>query len=252
MSIEEKINLLKKDIKNGKVIPKETFEDLRNNLNNAENKVLLGKVLLLLEKYVYPAKPPTKWELLLFNIVLRENVDPIIEFVIKLDDVKNLTISLKDINQMEKDYENILEYLNNPNLFSETDKERTMREINKKIKIFHNRLETEIDSSFCDFLKKTRLDKGLSLKDIEDMTGISSSHVHRVENGNRKPSIRVIEKLSKALDIPSNQFLEKMNVSLEQRELMEIIEDNQFLVNGKTLSKRENKRLKKHILDFFK
>ena len=226
VSIECKINLLKMKMKNGKSIQKSEFEAIRSELQTAHDRNFSEKTLLILENYVYPTKPLNKWELFLTHMVLKENINPVIEFVFSLDDVKNLTINMQVINEIENKYEEVMKYLNNPDLFSEEEREKTIREINKKIKVFRNRLATEIDSEFCAFLKKTRLDKGLSLKDIEDMTGISSSHVHRVENGNRKPSIRVIEKLSKALDIPSNQFLKKMNVSLEQRELVDIIDEN--------------------------
>ena len=244
MNTKSKINSLNTKINQGEEISLVYLTELETELKNSDipEKDELNKKLFLIKNHLYPTKTPTKWEIFLAELGLKENIKPVWDFAVKLESVKNLTLNLHEINQLENMYKEALVYLNNPKLFNESERIKAIREFQKKMKVFHNRLNTEIDSDFCAFLKQTRIEKGLSLKDIEDMTGISSSHIHRVENGNRKPSIRVIENLSKALNIPSSQFLEKMNLSLEKKELFEIIDENNFLVNGKNLSKKDNKK----------
>lgn len=252
MNIESEINLLESEIENGEKPTPAYLAQLETMLNQGEYKnkeVLLNKLFLIREQ-LYPTKAPTKWEILLAELSLKENIKPVFDLALHLDKCKKLKLSLNEINGLEREYENALAYLNNPNLFSEKEKTKTMREFQKKIKVFHNRLATELDKNFCSYLKQKRLEKGFSLKDLEDLTGISSSHIHRIENNNRKPSIRAIEKLSKALEIPNECFFENMNLDLGKRDLLEIITENQFLVNGRKLTNEEIRQLKTYVKGF--
>lgn len=256
MSIKTKINSLERQINNGEEISLVYLTELEEELqkSKSKNKDTLSKKLFLIRQHLYPIKTPTKWEIFLAELGLKENIRPVLDLAVDLEKLKDKTLKPEEINNLEKKYEIAFEYLNNSELFTEKEKNRAINEFQKKIKVFHKRLANEIDSEFGSYLKQERLSKNLSLKDLEDITGISSSHIHRIENNNRKPSIRVIEKLARALNIPNELFLEKMNLENihmpKSKELLDIISSNQFLVNGKSLSYQENLLLQSHILSF--
>lgn len=252
MNIESEINLLESEIENGEKPTHAYLAQLETMLQQADCKnkdVLLNKLFLIREQ-LYPTKAPTKWEILLAELSLKENIEPVFQLALHLDKCKKLKLRLEEINGLEREYDNALTCLNNPDLFSEKEKIKIMKEFQKKIKVFHNRLATELDENFCSYLKQKRLEKGLSLKDLEDLTGISSSHIHRIENNNRKPSIRAVEKLSKALEIPNEYFFENMKLDIGKRDLLEIVTENQFLVNGRKLTDDEVRQLKTYIKGF--
>lgn len=66
--------------------------------------------------------------------------------------------------------------------------------------------------SLADFVKRTRLAKGLSVNDVADRsgygkTGISNAYVSKIENGiSTNPSRKKLLALAKGLDIPSRQL----------------------------------------------
>jgi transcriptional regulator with XRE-family HTH domain len=66
-----------------------------------------------------------------------------------------------------------------------------------------------VNPNFGNMVKYLRNKKGLSLKQIKDMTGISESYVNRLENGGRIcPSYPIIEKLASALAVEPSDLLE--------------------------------------------
>ena len=196
---------------------------------------------------MFASKSPTKWEMLLSELSLKEGIAPIWDLAIFIETNKNNTLSTQEVALLEVKLQEALKFLETQEVFSEKDKNKIYNEFSKKIKTFKNRLATAINQEFCRFLKERRLGLGFSLKDIEDITGISSSHLHRIENSKRKPSIRVIEKLSKVLDIPQAEFLKNMNISIEKVDLLTLIEDKQFVVNGKELSANQTRLLKTYL-----
>lgn len=57
-------------------------------------------------------------------------------------------------------------------------------------------------------LKKVRLEKGYTLKDVAGKSGYSKALISRIENGNVSPSINSLLKIASALDIkPHDLFL---------------------------------------------
>lgn len=50
-------------------------------------------------------------------------------------------------------------------------------------------------------LRELREAKGSSQTDIEHQTGLSRTHVSRIENGHSLPSLRVLARWAKALDV---------------------------------------------------
>ncbi|WP_415462211.1 helix-turn-helix domain-containing protein [Clostridium saccharoperbutylacetonicum] len=66
-----------------------------------------------------------------------------------------------------------------------------------------------INNAFGKYLKQLRIDRGLSLKDVENQLGLSASYIHRLEVGNRSnPSIVVLKMLSDFYEVPSSILLE--------------------------------------------
>lgn len=66
-----------------------------------------------------------------------------------------------------------------------------------------------VNPNFGKMLKYLRTKQGLSLKQINEMTGISESYVNRLENRGRLcPSYPVIEKLAFALGVDPADLLE--------------------------------------------
>jgi transcriptional regulator with XRE-family HTH domain len=58
----------------------------------------------------------------------------------------------------------------------------------------------------CDRLRAIRKAQQLTLRDIEERTGLSRSYVSRVENGHGVPSIEMLEKWAGALAVPLCQL----------------------------------------------
>lgn len=56
------------------------------------------------------------------------------------------------------------------------------------------------------FVEKVRLEKGMSLLELSKRSGVAVSHIHGVESGSKIPTITVLCKLSKALDVPCGEL----------------------------------------------
>lgn len=50
-------------------------------------------------------------------------------------------------------------------------------------------------------LKQIRQEKGITLKKLSERSGVSTSHIGDIENNFKMPSLIVVVKLAKALDI---------------------------------------------------
>lgn len=48
---------------------------------------------------------------------------------------------------------------------------------------------------------------GLQQKEVADLAGLNPSHISLIELGKRKPSVGVVDKLSKALGIPNHLLM---------------------------------------------
>ncbi|MFH1276779.1 MAG: cupin domain-containing protein [Candidatus Eisenbacteria bacterium] len=58
-------------------------------------------------------------------------------------------------------------------------------------------------------LKDIRLQKGLTLKEVEVLSGVSMTHTSQIERGMTSPTIGALEKLAKALDKTASYFIEE-------------------------------------------
>ena len=50
------------------------------------------------------------------------------------------------------------------------------------------------------WLRTTRILQGLTMTELAKLSGVSASHIGRIERGERVPGSRILDKLRKALD----------------------------------------------------
>jgi transcriptional regulator with XRE-family HTH domain len=63
-------------------------------------------------------------------------------------------------------------------------------------------------SEVAERIRLARKSQGLSLKELADQAGITSSYLGQVERGERKPSLRTVVLLARALRVPAGQLIE--------------------------------------------
>jgi len=56
-------------------------------------------------------------------------------------------------------------------------------------------------------IKEQRKKMSLSLKQLSKISGVSLSHLSRIEQGNRRPSIRTLQKIAKPLGFDLQELL---------------------------------------------
>ena len=110
-------------------------------------------------------------------------------------------------------------------------------------------------------LRELRKDKGLSLRDIEDRTGLPKAYLSIVENGHTTPTLQMLEKWAEALDVELYQLFaaghgqpeaaespERIPVGAQERTLLGFYdhmaaEEKSLLISiARDLTKRKGKR----------
>ena len=77
-------------------------------------------------------------------------------------------------------------------------------------------------------LEELRLAKGLSFREMGDLVGASAPHVRDIEQGNRRPSELLLEKMAVALETDLDDLL-KYSTRPPSRQMEELIEqDTQY------------------------
>lgn len=83
--------------------------------------------------------------------------------------------------------------------------------------------------------------KGLSLKQLEEITQVLSSYINRLEKGEKTaPSLQVIFSLAKSLGIPDSVLMSTIFQKDEEREaksISEVLIQIDFSLNGQQLNK---------------
>lgn len=67
-------------------------------------------------------------------------------------------------------------------------------------------------SNIHDFLKNTRIELEISIQELSKLSGVSASHISRIERSSRKPSPRTLEKLAPYLEVSYMTLLEVANL----------------------------------------
>ena len=108
-----------------------------------------------------------------------------------------------------------------------------------------------VSDNFGIMLKHYRKLKNLSLKQLEEISGVSASYVNRLERGERKsPSITKILQLAEALGIPNSVLVATIIQEPRKNEkvdLSELLIKHEYLLKGGTLSRDAKERLLKII-----
>ena len=69
-----------------------------------------------------------------------------------------------------------------------------------------------------EFLKQKRVEKGLSLRAMAELTGISFAQVRNIEEGINVPSIEATINMLNALGVPMKQYLEAIGYAEPKRQ----------------------------------
>ena len=231
----EKINTIDKYINenNGLYLDSSFEYFIKNKIQKIKQYAMKSKV----EKV-------TKWDVFAYDMHQIEDIDAIIELVDTISAKKDDCVSEEELSSIEAMYKKALPLIHEK--LSVFDRERAIREFNKKIKLFKNRLNRVIEDDFGSWIKQLRKAKGYSLKDLENASGVTASYIHRIESGSRKtPSIPVAESLATALGVSQDEFLRKLNIlSSEPKKndnfsLSELLAINNFTINGKKVDNEQ-------------
>ena len=61
------------------------------------------------------------------------------------------------------------------------------------------------ESRFGSFLKSMRYNRALTMRDFANVLGISAAYISDLENGNRKPTINLLNKISSSLALTEEE-----------------------------------------------
>lgn len=56
-------------------------------------------------------------------------------------------------------------------------------------------------------VRALRIAKGLTQEDLEGLTGLKRSYLSDMERGTRNPSLKAVERIAKALDVPAADLI---------------------------------------------
>lgn len=60
-------------------------------------------------------------------------------------------------------------------------------------------------------LRRLRLEKGYTVRDLERFSGVSHSYISMIENGERTPTIDIVCKLCRALNVTIDEMVDCSN-----------------------------------------
>ena len=73
---------------------------------------------------------------------------------------------------------------------------------------------------FGDYIKKLRLDRKLTLRDVEEKVKISNAYLSQVERGERAtPTLKILVKLAEVYGVPVSVLSEKAELELRQEKI---------------------------------
>lgn len=64
--------------------------------------------------------------------------------------------------------------------------------------------------SFAEVLRQVRQEKGLSQEELADRAGLHRTYISQIERGLKSPSLRSIEQITEALEIPMASLIGRM------------------------------------------
>jgi transcriptional regulator with XRE-family HTH domain len=98
-----------------------------------------------------------------------------------------------------------------------------------------------------DFLKTVRIEQQLSIQELSKLSGVSASHISRIERYNRKPSPRTLEKLAPHLNVTYMTLLEVANLvhktASETIHMDEVLKHPHLVFEGSVVSEEVRKQI---------
>lgn len=108
-----------------------------------------------------------------------------------------------------------------------------VRNLKKRLRVLKNRSERIVQDNFGALIRYIRESRGITLREMQEMTGVSSSYINRIEKGERKaPSFPVIEKMADALEVDYNTLIRSKSVESCDDELVSL---DKYLMTGSYL-----------------
>lgn len=90
------------------------------------------------------------------------------------------------------------------------------------------------------YLRESRIEQGLSIQELSTLSGISASHISRIERGKRKPSPHTLKKIAPYLRVDYIQLLKIAdlvdNDNPELVKLDEVLKQTDLLYKSKKVS----------------
>lgn len=65
----------------------------------------------------------------------------------------------------------------------------------------------QIDICKTDMFRDLRIEKGLSIQKLSALSGVSASHISRIESGKRNPSKKTLSKIAPHLSVEASYLL---------------------------------------------
>ncbi len=205
-------------------------------------------------------------EVLVGNDVVNENKDTnwFIQLEMKMKsagrkDVLEIISELKALeSSKESPSEERQEKLNAIKEKVEDFEQEIAKELGKKIKTIQTQLDRAIPEAFGSLVKHYRERAKLTLRDLENLTGISASYINRLEKGQRNtPTFPMIEKLATALKVSVEDLLPyakmKKNSKKRAKTILEVIlsEEDMTSPDGTKLSRDAKEEIAKIISSIF-
>jgi len=69
------------------------------------------------------------------------------------------------------------------------------------------RSNAKLTKTICKKIKKYRNEKGLTQEDLAEKVGVSRVYIGYVEQGRNTPSLEILEKIAKALNVKMTEIL---------------------------------------------
>ena len=98
-----------------------------------------------------------------------------------------------------------------------------------------------------EYVRENRIGQQLSIQELSKLSGVSASHISRIERGNRKPSPRTLEKLAPHLSVSYMNLLEVANLihstSSEKVSLEEVLMKENLLYKESVITMEIKKQI---------
>lgn len=227
------------------------FEKLQNEWkDNFETEDVMNKIWRRIEiiQSLYNQKhgyKRTRWEMF-EEIAVEKDWKPILAIIEQMKEIeanKDRNLSEETVAKLEAEYKETLPYIATE--IGMGYRAMIMRELEKRFRFYNKRMERQVKGDFGTWLRSARKEKGYSLKELENRSGVTASYIHRIEKGARKtPSIPITEKLAVALGVPPKELLSMLghDIGEDSKEipgLSELISLNQFSIDGNLVEQEE-------------